>query len=108
MKQATNLFIIFSLFLSFFASADPATYNEHWQTNKNVTITKIYVHWDTSATRVVLSNGEICHVVKEDKELYSAVLSMHAQNMSGEFICQVGGAGTFNGTTDRRLHRMAY
>lgn len=90
------------------AYADPATYNSAWQYNNNVTIEKMYIHWDTSATRVLLSNNEVCHIAKDDKELYSAALAMRSQKASGEVICQIANAGSFNGATDRRMHRLTY
>ncbi|HTF95545.1 MAG TPA: hypothetical protein VL995_05410 [Cellvibrio sp.] len=83
-------------------TADPATYDETWQWNKNVSITKLQTHWDSISTKLVLSNGEVCRINKEDKELFSIALAMKAQAAVGEVVCQI----TPISGAERRVHRI--
>jgi len=85
--------------------SDAAVYDNFWQKNDNVVIEKIQAYWDTSDTRVILSNGEVCRITKEDKELFSVALAMKAQQLSGDVICRKDPVA---GTNQRRLHRITY
>ncbi|WNO07955.1 hypothetical protein [Teredinibacter sp. KSP-S5-2] len=85
--------------------SDSATYDPYWQWNKNVKIEKVIVYWETSDTRIFLSNGEICKISKTDKELYSAALAARAQGLSGEVLCQ---KDPVEGNAERRVHRLAF
>lgn len=84
-------------------TADPATYDERWQWNKNVSITKLQAYWELDGTRLFLSNGEVCRINKEDKELYSAALAMRAQSTVGEIVCDI----TPISGSERRVHRIS-
>jgi hypothetical protein len=100
------LSFVLILVLSDLSYGDPATTDSHWQWNRNVTIEKIYAYWDTSTTRLLLDNGEVCYILKEDEQLFSVALSMHAQKAKGEVICQLANSTLFEGKTARRAHRI--
>ena len=72
--------------------------------DSNVTIDKVQVLWDTSDSRIILSNSEVCRISKTDKELFSAALVMRSQGISGEVICQ---KDPISGS-ERRAHRLTY
>lgn len=103
-KIRLSIFLLFTLTASVYG--DVPTYDATWQWNRNVTIDRFYAYWDTSSTKIVLSNGEVCYVNKEDKELFSIALAMHAQKSSGQFICQRDPVTNFEGKHARRAHRI--
>lgn len=101
-----SLLVGTALFAPLTCFSDAPTTDASWQWNRNVTIDKLYVYWDESVTRVVLDNGQVCYVQGDDQHLYAAVLAMHAQKASGEFVCQLANSFDFEGKTARRLHRL--
>lgn len=99
-------YFFLALSLCSLSYGDPATTDSHWQWNRNVTIEKMYAYWDTSTTRLILDNGEVCYILKEDEHLFSVALSMQAQKSKGELVCQLSNSTPFEGRTARRLHRI--
>lgn len=86
------------------AFSDTPTIDDSWQRHSNIEISKLHAYWDASSTRIVFDNGEVCYINKEDKELFSVALAMHAQKSKGSAICQVANSFIFEGKTARRLH----
>lgn len=86
--------------------ADPATTDQYWQYNNNIKISKLYVYWQESVTRVALDNGEVCFIAKSDKDLFALAMSMQAQQATGSMICQISDSFSFEGKDAKRVHRI--
>jgi len=102
--------IFAALFLVFSAQsyADAPVISGGWQWNSNVKIDFVYTYWGNGRTQVHFDNGEFCYILSTEKELLSTVLSMRAQNSTGQFVCKDIPDSSVDARDSRHLHRIRY
>ena len=76
-----------------------------WVTGENVTVDQIIEWQDNLPIFFKLSNGTMCYIPSDEKNMYSLILSLMVSGKTATFHCHVAEDVT-QGWSGHRLHRV--